>query len=150
MKKLLVIITVLFSITLSAQKIKFNDGIIFVDKKEWAKFDTKVILGSFTDRTFISTLNDEKFININDISFKTGKFTRNGNPEQIICSEIKFITEDEELNEVFEVGYEGKWIVEKLYKEKVLNEDGSINIENLRNFKKNYSEKITERQFLTK
>ncbi len=146
-KTLIVLFLFLGAFNVNAQKVKIKKGIAYVDKKKFLKVE-KVN----STKYFISTLTDTEFLSIALESFGTGKYAParyGGNEYKKWYSVLKFL-DNEEIGDEFEVD-EGKLknVIKILYKSKVI-VDGKLSVDKVKRMIEKYSEKVSERRFLTK
>jgi hypothetical protein len=140
-----------FIFSANAQKVKLKKGVVTIDKVEYLKYEK--VNGS---KYFFSTLDDEEFLSITFEKYGTGKHHAVRNPVAGQDTEIyhhysvfKFLDNDE-IGEEFEVDEARiKKLILMMKKSKII-VDGKLSVDKAKRMIEKYSEKVTERRFLTK
>ena len=125
---------------LKKDKVKFKKGIVYINSVEYAKYERT------GNKFFLKTLSDEDFVSINFLSFGSGRYHKNGQEIMTYYQELNFYIDS---IGTFEVSSSKKGIIRDFNEMNVL-VNGKVSIENIKKFKTKYSEKISERRFLTK
>lgn len=126
----LTILVLFISNQINAQKIKFKKGVVLVDDVETLKYDKQQ--GGF--ETNIYNLDDKLLVQILD---------KDNYDRYYFNLSEKVIIESTEFD-----FYTHRQIIQLFFDKKILNSEGSINIEKLDEFKGMYDEKITERTII--
>ncbi|MEZ4787122.1 hypothetical protein [Flavobacterium haoranii] len=139
MKKILIVLFLSLSLFSFSQKLKFKKGIVTVDGVEFVKYNEE---GFFTS---YSTLNDVEFITVLSTSYeeRNQAYYSTPNPSKFGIKPtitksvytVKFPKLDKELT----TNMFRKDLITAVYKNKILNEDGSINEENVDTFISKYN-----------
>ena len=139
MKRILVILFLSISFLGFSQKLKFKKGIVTVDGIEFVKYNEE---GFFTS---YSTLNDVEFITVLSTSYeeRNPAYYSNQNPSKFgikpTITKSVFTVKFPQLGKELTTNMYRKDLITAVYKNKVLNEDGSINEENVDTFISKYN-----------
>lgn len=137
MKYLLIILFVISGTNFcNAQKFSFKKDKLLLDGKEILKYEYEY-LGTNYANYFYDLETDEKVIIIK----KDDNNTRNYSDDDFI--KIRFPKLDRELEMKGVMAL--KWYIQLLHKNKVLNDDGSINEEKVLEFIKNYNDNVSNK-----
>lgn len=145
LKSILTVLSLIFALSVNAQKVKLKKGIVYLDNEKFIKYE-KVN----STKYFFSTMQGEEFLSVNLESFGTGKYHKYGDRSEIMhwYSVFKFL-DNEEVGSSFEVD-EGriKKLVLMMYNSKIIVE-GELSLDNIKLMIEKYSENVSERKFLT-
>lgn len=139
MKKLLIALFLCFSFLSYGQKVKFKKGIVTIDGTEFVKYNEE---GFFTS---YSTLNDVEFITVLSTSYeeRNSSYYTTPNPSKYgirpTISRYVFTVKFPEFDKELTTDMYQKDFILAIYKNKIINEDGTINEENIDKFISKYN-----------
>ena len=129
MKKVLLLLLLLISISVFSQDVNFKKGIVYVDGKECMKFD--------------SDANNVTFQDMNGDDIMILKYLRPDGSQSSLYSKVIFIESHQELTSKSYI-FSKKLLVEKLLKSNAL-QNCALNEEKVRTFVMKFDEKIEDR-----
>lgn len=138
MKNFFYIIIFLFSVLSFAQDVKLKKGDVIIDDVIWMKYKE---CGTFDSTCSLSNKNNEELIFFKFYNIKNAVPSTQHNPQGMFnYVEIKFLG----LNKSFEIQKRQKAIIEILYNAKVLNEDGTLNPDNVSKVVEKYGSELSK------
>lgn len=129
MKKVLLLLLLLISISVFSQDVNFKKGIVYVDGRECMKFD--------------SDANNVTFQDMNGDDIMILKYLRPDGSQSSLYSKVIFIESHQELTSKSYI-FSKKLLVEKLLKSNAL-QNCALNEEKVRTFVMKFDEKIEDR-----
>ena len=139
MKKILVLLFLSISFSGFSQKIKLKKGEVLVNKELWLKYENCGALSQFCS---LLNLEGEELIFVKFFSVEGGtRRTKANSKGTIHYQEIVFLG----LDKTIEVQETQKSILKLLYNGKVINEDGSLDKENVSRMVEKYGTPFSDR-----
>ena len=121
-----------------AQDVKLKKGDVIIDDVIWMKYKE---CGTFDSTCSLSNKNNEELIFFKFYNIKNAVPSTQNNPQGMFnYVEIKFLG----LNKSFEIQKRQKGIIEILYNAKVLNQDGTLNPDNVSKVVEKYGSELSK------
>ncbi len=138
MKNILVLLFLSFSFFGFSQKINLKKGEVTVDKQLWLKYDGCGITNNVCS---LYNLNGEEIIFIKFHKIQGVQPVSNFSDGSLNYSEVIFLGKDKK----FEIRDSNKNIVKLLYNSKVLNDDGTLNIDSINRLSEKYGTEFSDK-----
>ena len=140
MKKLVLIVFMLFSFLGFAQKFKYKNQEVLVDGNVWLKYDGCGGFNTFCSLTNTTNGDEILFIKIIRVSGVEPRTSSNTSGDLVYC-EVSFLG----LGKKIELQKTYKSIVELLYKSKVVNDDQTLNEDKVNLLIEKYGTEFSDR-----